>query len=260
MRRSFDVRATPPLIIATIAVAALLTLGVQPTGAPPEVRAAIPVVEVAQVEGVSTAAQPLFGTSLSSASSRSAEPPWLLRHSAEADLDVAPTATVAPTRTATTATRTTTTTIRASTATTTSTATVWWSRYHGTNHVWMPTLGLSKAVYFYGCDRTTYPANVVYRWGCGGHNNVYLFGHNYGVFYPLYQAWRSGTLRKGLPVVYADGSGRTRLYRVTTWRVVLNTDGAWAIASQPVPSMTLQTCTATSGPYRLVVRLVAATR
>ncbi len=137
---------------------------------------------------------------------------------------------------------------------------LWWTVYHGVNHVWMPTLGVSKPVYFYACGQSTYPANVVYRWGCGGTNNTYLFGHNFGVFSPLYNAWLAGTLRVGLPVVYADASGHVHLYRVTTWRLVSPTDTAWATASQPVPSMTLQTCGNAAGTTRLLVRLVVATK
>jgi hypothetical protein len=134
---------------------------------------------------------------------------------------------------------------------------VWWKKYVGTNHVWMPTLGLSKAVYSFPCSRSRDPDNYVYRWGCAGANNVYLLGHNYGVFYPLYKAYNNGTLKKGMPVIYADGKGHTRLYRVTTWRVVSPLDSGWAIASQPVPSMTLQTCVGPNGSLRLNVRLVA---
>ena len=45
-----------------------------------------------------------------------------------------------------------------------------------------------------------------------------------------------------MTAAYTDSKGVTRTYRVTTWRVVRPTEVAWAIASQPVPSMTLQTC------------------
>jgi sortase (surface protein transpeptidase) len=57
-------------------------------------------------------------------------------------------------------------------------------------------------------------------------------------------------------VKYADGSGRVRTYRITTWRVVDPVDSAWALASQKVPSMTLQTCVGRNGDDRLNVRLV----
>jgi hypothetical protein len=133
---------------------------------------------------------------------------------------------------------------------------IWWSVYHGTNHVWMPTLGINRPVYFFPCSRGESPDNFVYRWGCAGTNNVYLLGHAYGVFKPLYNAYYNGRLRVGLPVIYADGHGRTHLYRVTTWRVVSPANPTWAMASQRVPSMTLQTCVGSDGTLRLVVRLV----
>jgi sortase (surface protein transpeptidase) len=47
------------------------------------------------------------------------------------------------------------------------------------------------------------------------------------------------------------------MYRVTAWQVVKPTEVSWAIASQPVPSMTLQTCLGANSAYRLNVRLVA---
>ena len=134
---------------------------------------------------------------------------------------------------------------------------VWWAKYQGVNHVWMPTLGINRPVYLFPCSRGTDPDNLVYRWGCAGTNNVYLLGHAYGVFKALHDAYYNGKLRVGMPVVYADGNGRERLYRVTTWRIVNPVDAAWAIASQPRPSMTLQTCVGADGSLRLNVRLVA---
>ena len=136
-------------------------------------------------------------------------------------------------------------------------AAIWWSRYHGTNHVWMPTLGISKGVIPFPCSRSTSPDNYVYRWGCAGRNNVYLLGHAYGVFKALHDAYYNGKLRVGMPVIYADGSGRTHLFRVTTWRVTSPADVVWAYSSQPRLSMTLQTCVGANSQYRLDVRLVA---
>jgi Sortase domain len=135
-------------------------------------------------------------------------------------------------------------------------APVWWSKYHGTNHVWMPTLGITKPVYVFPCSRGTSPDNLVYRWGCAGSNNVYLLGHAYGVFKALHDAYYNGKLRVGMPVVYADSRGRVHLYRVTTWRIVSPVDASWAMASQKRPSMTLQTCVGANGTLRLNVRLV----
>jgi hypothetical protein len=126
--------------------------------------------------------------------------------------------------------------------------------YAGTNHFWFPALKISRPVYLFACTRKREPDNYVYRWGCAGSNNVYLLGHAWGVFKPLHDAYLAGRLKVGMVAYYADGNGRVRKYKVTTWRVVNPVDSHWAIASQPVPSMTLQTCI---GLDRLNVRLVA---
>ncbi len=129
--------------------------------------------------------------------------------------------------------------------------------YRGRNHVWIPGLGLSRGVDFYACNRSTALAHVVYRWGCGGTNNVYLMGHASSVFKPLHDLYVSGRLRKGMQVTYADGNGRVRTYSVSFWKVVApDGDVAWAYAAQARPSMTLQTCIGASSQWRLVVRLV----
>jgi hypothetical protein len=129
--------------------------------------------------------------------------------------------------------------------------------YRGTNRFWIPSLGMSYGVHWYGCSASYYPKNVIYRWGCAGRNNVYLFGHAYGVMKPLHDLYVRGGLRKGMVAVFADANGRVTKYRVTEWRVVRPTEIAWQIASQPRPSMTLQTCVGKDSQYRLNVRLVA---
>jgi len=129
--------------------------------------------------------------------------------------------------------------------------------FSGTNHFWMPVLGINKRVHAYPCSRTRPPDNYLYRWGCAGSNNVYLLGHAYSVMKPLHDAYVSGRLRVGMAAWYANGGGKVRKYRITEWRVVRPENAAWAIASQPVPSMTLQTCVGKNDAYRLVVRLVA---
>ena len=134
----------------------------------------------------------------------------------------------------------------------------WVRRYHGAAHVWMPTLGLSRQVWVFPCSRGRSPDNLVYRWGCAGTNNVYLLGHAWGVFQALHDAYYNGKLKVGMPVIYADARGKVRLYRVTRWQVVSPVKVAWAIASQPVPSLTLQTCIGPGGRLRLNVRLVEA--
>jgi sortase (surface protein transpeptidase) len=129
--------------------------------------------------------------------------------------------------------------------------------YKGTNHFWIPSLGMSNYVHSFPCSRSREPDNYVYRWGCAGENNVYLLGHAYGVFEPLHDLYVSGGLRKGMIAIYANGAGKVTKYKVVSWRVVDPTESAWAIADQPVPSMTLQTCVGPHGRLRLNVRLVA---
>ena len=128
--------------------------------------------------------------------------------------------------------------------------------YRGTNHLWIPALGVNRSVSFYACSRSTALANVVYRWGCAGSNNVYLMGHAHSVFRPLHNAYYNGKLRKGMEVIYADASGRVTRYKVSFWKVVSPVGAGWAFASQSRPSMTLQTCVGKNSEYRLVVRLV----
>ena len=128
--------------------------------------------------------------------------------------------------------------------------------YRGTNHVWIPSLGVNRSVGFFSCSRSAEPSNYVYRWGCAGRNNVYLLGHAWGVFKPLHDAYYNGRLRAGMQVVYADGSGRVHAYRVQWWKVVAPTTAAsWAWASLSRPGMTLQTCIGSKSQYRLMVRL-----
>ncbi|TMD27656.1 MAG: sortase [Chloroflexi bacterium] len=117
--------------------------------------------------------------------------------------------------------------------------------------------GTSRSVSWFSCSRTTDPSNYVYRWGCAGANNVYLLGHAWGVFKALHDAYYNGRLRKGMKVIYADGSSKVHTYSVIWWKVVAPTTAAsWAWAAQSVPSMTLQTCLGSNSQYRLMVRLV----
>ncbi len=129
--------------------------------------------------------------------------------------------------------------------------------YRGRNRVWIPALGMNRAVSPFPCSRTRPPDNLTYRWGCAGRNNVYLMGHSYSVFKPLHDAYVGGRLKKGMKVIYADGAGRVHAYSVIWWRVVKPTTAAsWAWAAQSRPSMTLQTCAGARSESRLMVRLV----
>ena len=129
--------------------------------------------------------------------------------------------------------------------------------YKGRNHVWIPSLGISRSVSWFSCDRSRAPDNYVYRWGCAGANNVYLLGHAWGVFRPLHDAYVGGRLRVGMKAYYADAKGRTHMYSVRWWKLTKPTTAAsWAWTAQSVPSMTLQTCVGARSEYRLMVRLV----
>jgi hypothetical protein len=129
--------------------------------------------------------------------------------------------------------------------------------YRGRNHVWIPSLGITRAVQWFPCSRSTPPGAGVYRWGCAGRNNVYLMAHAWSAFRPLHDAYVSGRLHRGMKVWYGDGDGRVHEYSVIWWRVTAPTTAAsWAWAAQSRPSMTLQTCVGANSQYRLMVRLV----
>jgi len=129
--------------------------------------------------------------------------------------------------------------------------------FHGRNHVWIPSLGISRGLQSFPCSRSRPPDAGVYRWGCAGRNNVYLLSHAWSTFKPLHDAYVHGRLRKGMQVWYADTKGAVRQYRVIWWKLTLPTTAAsWAWAGQSRPSMTLQTCVGAKSQYRLMVRLV----
>jgi hypothetical protein len=131
------------------------------------------------------------------------------------------------------------------------------SEFRGTNHVWVPALGINKSVQAFPCDRERPPDNFMYRWGCAGENNVYLMGHAYSAMKPLHDAYYNGRLKVGLKVYYAGSNGKVRTYAVRWWKKTLPTpDASWAWAPQAKPSMTLQTCVGKDSKYRLMVRLV----
>ena len=127
--------------------------------------------------------------------------------------------------------------------------------YRGKNRVWIPALGINRSISFFSCSSNAYPGDRVYRWGCAGGNNVYLFGHAHSVFKPLHDAYVRGRLKKGMQVIYADGNGKVSTYVVRWWRVTTPDKGEWAYAGQSRPSLTLQTCVGAKSQYRLIVRL-----
>ena len=73
--------------------------------------------------------------------------------------------------------------------------------FKGRNHVWIPALGIDRSVSWYACSSSFYPGNRVYRWGCAGTNNIYLFGHAHSVFKALHDAYVRGRLKKGMKAV-----------------------------------------------------------
>lgn len=127
--------------------------------------------------------------------------------------------------------------------------------FSGRNRVWIPSLGIRTSVARFACSSNAYPGDRVYRWGCAGSNNVYLFGHAHSVFKPLHDAYVRGRLSKGMKVHYADSGGRVSTYKVAWWKVTTPDKGEFAYASQSRPSMTLQTCVGARSQYRLIVRL-----
>lgn len=128
--------------------------------------------------------------------------------------------------------------------------------FSGRNKVWIPALGIRRSISFFSCSSSAYPGDRIYRWGCAGRNNIYLFGHAHSVFKPLHDAYVRGRLKKGMKVHYADGSGRVSTYSVIWWKVTTPDKGEFAYAGQSRPSMTLQTCVGSKSQYRLIVRLV----
>jgi sortase (surface protein transpeptidase) len=121
--------------------------------------------------------------------------------------------------------------------------------------MWMPALHIDRSVSFYSCSNNAYPGNRVYKWGCAGRNNVYLFGHASSVFKSLHDAYVRGRLAKGMKLYYADGNGKVSTYKVAWWKLTTPDKGAFAFASLSRPSVTLQTCIGAKNQYRLIVRL-----
>ena len=127
--------------------------------------------------------------------------------------------------------------------------------FKGRNHLWIPALRINRSITWYACSSSYYPGNRVYRWGCAGTNNVYLFGHAHSVFKALHDAYVRGRLKKGMKAYYAGADGKVRTYAVSWWKVTTPEKGAWAYAGQSSASMTLQTCVGAKSQYRLIVRL-----
>lgn len=133
--------------------------------------------------------------------------------------------------------------------------------YHGTYHLWIPALGLSREIYDWGCNGGLIPNRVEY-WGCVPKSNLYLLGHAWGVFAKIHDGYHSGALHVGLTAWYADKAGNVHKYRISWIRHVRNADYAswskWAMAASSGHVITLQTCDGATSAYRILVRLVPA--
>jgi Sortase domain len=145
--------------------------------------------------------------------------------------------------------------VAAATAQTSGGSAVGAATYRGRNRVWIPALGIERAITFFPCSSSAYPGDRVYRWGCAGDNNVYLFGHAHSVFKPLHDAYVRGRLARGMKVHYANNAGEVSTYAVAWWKVTTPDKGEFAYAAQDRPSLTLQTCVGSKSQYRLIVRL-----
>ena len=122
--------------------------------------------------------------------------------------------------------------------------------------MWFPALGISRSTYFFPCSSNAYPGNVVYRWGCAGSNNVYLFGARPRRLQAAPRRVCQRPPQEGHEGLYADSKGKVRTYAVIWWKVTTPTKGGFAFAAQSRPSLTLQTCVGARSQYRLIVRLV----
>lgn len=123
-----------------------------------------------------------------------------------------------------------------------------------------PAIGLSRAVYRWGCRGGTLP-DLVVRWDCAGRNNTYLLGHAWGVFRSLHDARRDGRLRVGQAAYLVDTEGRSRRYELAWAKIVPATyvwhgypGEVWAWNATSRRAVTLQTCWGAGSAYRLIVR------
>jgi hypothetical protein len=133
--------------------------------------------------------------------------------------------------------------------------------FAGVYHLWIPALGLSRAISDWGCRGGAIPDRVEY-WGCAGRNNLYLLGHAYGAFAAIHDGYHSGALHVGLIAYFADKAGRVHRFRISQIRHVANSTygswSGWAVGATSGPVITLQTCDGATSAYRILVRLVPA--
>ena len=119
----------------------------------------------------------------------------------------------------------------------------------GANWIYIPRLGLSQPVGWYGdcLGRAAVPRWGSWRWSCAGANNTYIMAHNPGTFTPILG------LRAGDVVQYGDPNGNVHTYHVSYTTIVSNTQ-MWPLGATGVSSLTLQTCWTWDGSRDFIVR------
>jgi hypothetical protein len=124
----------------------------------------------------------------------------------------------------------------------------------------IPALGMTRAVYSWGCRGGTIPDKVL-AWGCSGAHNIYLLGHAYGVFAVIHDAWHTHRLTTGMILWFAGPDGHLIRFRLawvrhTSATYANSTAYTWAYNATTSDSVTLQTCDGAYSQYRIIVRFV----
>lgn len=126
----------------------------------------------------------------------------------------------------------------------------------GPNQLNIPAIGIDARIRTVACGRLI--PDGIWRWPCAGANNIYLLGHNWGIFHPLQVAYHAGLLKPGLVLMYSDQRAVIHHYRLAWARSLSMTEfgqgDAWAATAGPV--ITLQTCDGAGDSRRLIVRFV----
>ncbi|MEI7745660.1 MAG: hypothetical protein WCK58_18130 [Chloroflexota bacterium] len=121
-------------------------------------------------------------------------------------------------------------------------------------------LGIYKSVYDWGCRGPVVP-NYVLSWHCKSSNNRFLTGHAYGVFHPIWTAYKYHRLKVGMIATFTTAGGTVTKFKLAWVRKVPKsylyngiTGERWAWGSTSLKALTLQTCWGSTNAYRLVLR------
>ena len=134
--------------------------------------------------------------------------------------------------------------------------------YHGTYHLWIPALSLSRDINDWGCNGGLIPNHVEY-WGCVPRSNLVPARPRLGRLRQDPRRLSLGALHVGLTAWYADKAENVHKYRISWIRHVRNgglrvTGAKLAMAATSGQVITLQTCDGATSAYRILVRLVPA--